>query len=505
MTSSQKLPIPFLLGITALALIFFAMCLVAASHESFIRDDFAFLAYVQRPHWSWAEVYLPIDARWWWAYRPLGMETFFYVCFQLFGLQAFGYYCVAIGLHFATGWLSYRLMLRLGFEPRIAAVGALLGISRYPTMHDIFYGSVFHYTAAIFFCLIAINAFLDYARLGARKYQAASWASFFLALLCNEFAVMLPFVLLLFFLYDGKFALSRDVLTSAAAKTAPQFALAGLYLFYRFRVIAEVEANHAYVQSLDPGLVIHNLGRQLYLLFGDSLSMWTAIALMLGSLGMAARKPAGRELLRSWFAPLSIVLCGWVLALMAPFTVLMVTHSRFSKPIEAPACILFAAGLHVVWQLYGEQRTRLLEGALLLLVLIALPSAPLVERYREPQGVHGQALAEAVREAAPDIAPRTRVVLIYNAPGLASHAGGAKFKREVFGGTAALQAYFSDKMLRLELHDLWQARVEPGCSDCLYLQLMPDLGVEGAELRHLRFRTPYPQEAERQRRSGRAP
>ena len=497
MISSDKLPSPFFIAIAGIALLFAGMCLLAAGQESFIRDDFAFLAYVQRPHWSWAEVYLPIEDRWWWAYRPLGMQTYFYLCFQLFGLNAFGYSVVAIALHFATGYLAYRLMLRFGFDARIAAVGGLLCITRYPAMRDIFYGSVFHYIAAIFFSLLAMLSFLDYAQQKTTSKWVASVFFLFLALLCNEFAVVLPAVLFALSLHTDGVPSDAGKVKQALIRSLPHWILVAIFLVYRFEIIAPVEANRAYGQSFDPIFLLTSLGEQLTLLFANPISGSIALCTFALAWVLILRSEQGRGLARSWLVPLSLFCAAWMLAVMLPFAPLMVNHSRFSKPIEIPACILYAGALNVLWVVYSPERRKLSEGMLLVLVLAALPTSLLWDRYHSPVGIHAQALARVVADFDPTIPAHSRLVILYNAPGLASHAGGMKFKRETFGGTAALQAYFNDEMYQLHFHDLWRGPIEPGCANCVYLQLEPDLAVGRARPRNIRFQSPYADPARR--------
>jgi hypothetical protein len=495
MTPTRKLSVPFLCGIAGLTLLLLALNLLAASGESFSRDDFAFLAYVQRPHWSWLEVYLPLDERWWWAYRPLGMQTFFYFAYQLFGLDSFGYFCTAILLHIATAALAYRLMLRLGFGPPVAAVTALISISRYPATRDVLYGSVFHYTAATCFVLLTLITFIDYVRAGRVWLQVASCACLVLALLCNEFPVVIAVLLFFVSLYAQKerpFRLDSSNLRRALVHSLPQLAIAALYLVYRFRVIAEVPAHRAYVQTYGVSHITGNVGKQLFYYFGDAPTLIGAGVVLAGVLWSIARSEEGRALARSWMFPVQALCVVWAIGVLAPFAILVVTHSRFSIPLELPVSIFLGALLEVAWRIHSGKRRRHLEAGLLVLVLVSLPYATLWERHRSPVGVYGEMLAEAVRTHAPPIAEGSRIVLLYNAPGLASHAGGAKFKRYTFGGTAALQAYFNDQALTLQLHDLWQSPVGKPCRDCVYMQLMPKLEVRPAEERFIHFRPPYP-------------
>ena len=497
--SSNKLPTTFLLGIAGVAALFLAMMLITAERESFTRDDFAFLAYVQRPHWSWLEVYLPIEERWWWAYRPLGMQTFFYFGYQLFGLNAFGFFSVAIALHFATGLLAYRLMLRLSFVPVVAAAAALLSITRFPTASDIFYGSVFHYTAATFLSLLAMILFVDYARSGRASKAAGSAVCIVLGLLCNEFVIIYPFLFIFLSLYcdaevPGASSWSPDAIRRAMWRASPYLAIAALYWVFRFHVIADVAMNRAYGQSFAPWLIRQNVGKMIFFFFGDLPTMAGFILIAAASIAVIFQTKNRALGTDTWWLRTGL-LCGvWIVGLLAPFAILIVSHARFAKPLEVPISIFFAIPLQLVWLGASPKFAKALQMALVAMLLLGLPYQTLRQRYLSPVGAYPLALAQAIETHHPNIDVGSRVVLLYNAPGLASHAGGEKFKRFAFGGTAALQAYFQERQLTMRVHNLWKHPIEPGCKNCVYLQLLPKLKIVPAKRRFIRYRTPYPEE-----------
>ncbi len=482
-----------MLGLAGAALLLLGLLLFAAAHESFSRDDFAFLAYVQKTNWSWSEVYFPIEERWWWAYRPLGMQTFFWFGFQLFGMNSFGYFGIAILVHFATGYLAYLLMMRLGFSSAIAMLGALLSISRYPAMRDVLYGAVFHYSAAILFSLLARIAFIDFLRSRELNRQLLSCLFYGLGLLCNEYMVVVPVALLGLAWWEERSAFGATSASRALWRIAPQGVMAAGFLGFRFFVIAPVATHRAYTQSSDPLFIAGNAIEQTFFVFGNMVTLVIA-GLVIGIACLfALRSETGRERFRSWLLPLHL-LCGvWILVAVTPFATLIVSHARFSRPIELPLCILFAGYLDVLWRALPDATSRRwLTAALVLLAFAALPYATIAYRYQNPLGIYGEGLAETIRRDLEKVEKHSRIVLLYNAPGLASHAGGAKFKRNVFGGTAALQAHFNDKQLAMRLHDLWKSPVARPCERCVFLQLMPGLEVELAEPRFIEFQTPYP-------------
>jgi len=491
----------FLMGVAGALGLLVVLTLLLASRESFSRDDFGFLLHVQSPTWSWLDTYLPLDKRGWWAYRPLGTDTYFYSCFKLFGWNPMGFFSVSLGLHFLTGLIVYRLAIQLGFEPRIAIVTAFLAVSRHPTLWGIYYASVFHYVGAVFFSLLATSLFLDYARQGGGRLQVASCLALTLALLCNEFPVTLP----VFFVFLSVWVSSTDpdgrlksdglipsaaVFVRAARRALPQLAIAGLYLVVRLGVIAPAALPTHYDVSFAPRYLLQHLRVQIFYVFGDQPTLLAACLLILAIATLAMASVEGRRLLR-WLTPLNAICVLWIVAVLTPFLILTLSHSRFSTPAEAPLCLLLGSYLSVFWSLYGHRHRRALEVALVLLVFAALPYRTLWERSHELYGVHAANLLKAVHETYPDIELRTEVVLLYNAPGLASYAGGSLFRRNAYGGNSALQAYWPRKRLTMDLHNLWEEPVSGDCASCVYLQLLPNLEVAPAEKRFLEFRSPY--------------
>ncbi|MBW2419028.1 MAG: hypothetical protein JRH19_10805 [Deltaproteobacteria bacterium] len=489
--ANRELPRAFLAGVAAAFLLLVVMSLLVASREYFSRDDFGFLAFVQKPVWSWADIYLPLEQRWWWAYRPLGMESFFYLCFQAFGLDAFAYFAVALFLHYLSGLVVFRLARQLGFGFHAAVATALLALSRHPTMAVIFYGSVFHYVAAGFFCLLSTHFFVDHARRGSLLPELLSCVALFLGLLCNEFAVVYPALFLLLSLHLDGWVISGSTALRALKRCAPQLLLAAFYLYFRFEMIAPVKTHSGYTARYGLDHLAGNFGAQLYYFFGDPPTLGAGVLLLAAAATLAARSASGRERMRSWLLPLSGVSAAWILLVLTPFIVLGASHPRFSKPIEVPLCLIFGGCLDLLWRSLPRHRRRAGEMALVLLLFAALPYHTLWLRSQALLGVHALQLVTAIQTEQPRLAPDSRVVILYNAPGLGSHAGGARFKRNVFGGNALLHSHFPGQGLSLVLHDLWRSPVDERCDRCIYLQLLPDLTLAPAEKAFLEFRSPY--------------
>jgi len=194
-------------------------------------------------------------------------------------------------------------MWRLSFAPEVSLFGAILSTISYPGLRDIFYPSIFHYVASIFFALLALNAFIDFIR--ERKRGAGIAALLFLVggLLCNELVVVYSFFFVAVAAYleseDDRAAL-RSVLPRVLRDTAPFLALAATYLVYRFYVIPEVSAPGAYGQSIRLPFVARNALRILGSFFPDAATLGGASALVLLVLLAIARGPRVPKRALSW-------------------------------------------------------------------------------------------------------------------------------------------------------------------------------------------------------------
>ncbi|MGH9351745.1 MAG: tetratricopeptide repeat protein [Terriglobia bacterium] len=133
-------------------------------------------------------------------YRPL-MTFGYLLCYQVFGKVAFGYHLVNLVLHIAVVCALFGLTLALFGRRRIAFVAALIF-----ALHPVHTESV-DWIAGVtdlevtLFCLLAFWFFIKAARPGGKR--AAGWilamaASFILALLSKEQALMLPLLATLY-------------------------------------------------------------------------------------------------------------------------------------------------------------------------------------------------------------------------------------------------------------------------------------------------------------------
>jgi hypothetical protein len=469
---------PFWFGLGLAALVIVSLCLWVASREWFTRDDFAFLAYVQSTDpWSWRQVFLPLEERFWPFYRPLSMETYFWVGHRLFGLNAFGFFTLSLGLHFLSAGLVFRLARQLGFDTRVALVTALLAVSRHGTLAEIFYGSVFMYVGEVFFSLLSITFFLDHLRTRRVAAQVVSCLGLVLALGCNEVAVTIPALLVWLGWGSGRASLARGGWRRLLGAALPQAILVALYLVFRFHWIAPAESPALYSPSLGAH-VPFNAARLLFFVLGNASTLLVAVALGVALVVAVAARRDPR--VAGWLLRTALATAGWTATLLAPFALLPFAQARWAMPLAAPVCLFFGALLEAFWRAWAPRRERVVEVALLCLVLVSFPYAALRARASDPLGAHPRAILEWIETQQPRPSPRAILVLLFGVPGLASAEDAEHFRYLAYGG-GVLNA--ADPQTRRVMRFVDLSR-RPGRSamrpDSVYLLLRPDLDLERA-------------------------
>ncbi len=471
----------FLLASSLVFLVLLVACLVVASHEWFWADDIAFLAHVQHTvPWKWIDVFLPIDAPLWFGFRPLGVHTFYYVSFQLHGLEPFGYFASVVAFHFATAPLVYRLGRQLDFEPRIAAVAALLAMSRNPSLSLIYQGAVFHYVAALFFYCLSLSLFLDDVRRPRLVLRVASAVSLALALLCNEFSVSLPPLLVLASLHAEGFALSRSSLVRALRRSSPHFVLAALYLVVSFAIIARAKLPGLCVPRL--GLeILPNIGVELVNLAGGPvilmIALTSAAGIVIASALARPRPEAG-----DWLALLRIhgLLLPWVIGISGAFAAIFwpAPPLRSSLPIEIPAALLFAAYLQLAWRAWCARFGRLLEVGLLVLVVAAIPWHVLLDRIENPRGAQPKHVRDVLEADLGRLKRKSQLLILYGGSELASEREVSQLRVRVYNG-AIVHAFFPDRRMTMRFEDVTRGPLERFlCRRCVGYTLHPDGHIE---------------------------
>lgn len=174
-------------------------------------------------------------------YRPLSTQVFFYVFYSLFGLNAFFYYLFGL-LLFVFILLQLKNLVSLLF-PKISPVTAIVvyGFS-VTNFTRLYFLSAYQELFMVLFALLALNAHL-------RSRGKKVLLFFILALLCKETAVVIPGLILLIDLYQGKLKLSKYL---------PIFLLTAVYLYLRLFHFGLAEGD-TYIWDFSPKMALNTL------------------------------------------------------------------------------------------------------------------------------------------------------------------------------------------------------------------------------------------------------
>lgn len=174
-------------------------------------------------------------------YRPLSTQVFFFVFHSLFGLNAFFYYLFGL-LLFALILIQLKNLVSLLF-PKISPVTALVvyGFS-VTNFTRLYFLSAYQELFMVLFALLALNAHL-------RSQGKKTLLFFILALLSKETAVVIPGLILLIDLYQGKLKLSRHL---------PLFLFTAIYLYLRLFHFGLAEGD-TYIWDFSPKMALNTL------------------------------------------------------------------------------------------------------------------------------------------------------------------------------------------------------------------------------------------------------
>ena len=404
----------FVAACAGFALVVTALCVWLAHGEYFFGDDLVFLRRAQLPR-DWWSVFVSFRPRWWWSYRPLSIEVFFSALHATAGLNPFPYLLVSVATHLAAGALVYRIAVQLDLDRRAALVAALLKIAMYPSLNgELFWISAFQTVLGTFFYLLTVTLFVDFLKDGRRSRRVAASAAMVLALLSNELALTLPGPLVLLAVYHGHGgAVAR--LRAACRASARVVAILGVYLPFRYWLIWD-----SFLPT--PGLNVPHLGWHIFWNVRNFLRILTrhsavlqlfVLAVVAGGWVAAVRLRDGAV---ATLARRSLLLCGWLLCAMVPFLGTYFLHHRAAIVLEPPFCLLLATHLDPIVRAATTHPTaRVVEAAMIGLLLVAFPYEAVVEQARMPRGrVNRDLLAILAREPVPP--PQGACVRLHTRP-----------------------------------------------------------------------------------------
>jgi hypothetical protein len=492
-TGESSIPLGFTAGVVGAIGVFVTGCLLVSSREWFVADDFAFLFRVQQVEpWSWLDIRTAFKAYWWPFYRPLGMESFYYANYRLFGLNFTGFVLTALLVNLVTGWLVYRIAVGLGFDARAAAAAAVLSITCYATALGLFRPSRFHYTFAIFLVALSVSLFLEYLRRGHVRHQIAGCAALALGLLCNEVMLMVPGILALISLCTEHRVAPWLAVLRAIRRVSPQLLVAVAYLPLRFWLFDLRDPPRFYRPSFGPH-VVRNVGDQLLYVFGSHAAPIVAVSLAVLVLAAACLRSEGRERATGWLFRVNFLCIGWMALALMPFVPFPRAEVRWSAVLSIPMGLFFASYADLLWRTWGRRHPRTIELGLVGLLLVSLPYEALWQKASNPTGAETKRLTEVVETYAGGPGTRTRFLVLYGSPGLATKRTFRRFNRRLFGGIMP-HAVFPRNTVKLEFVDLSRPREmsEPRprskrkrpwtpLSRCVYLTLGVDGTIELAD------------------------
>jgi len=443
----------FAAGVGTVLAAFCAACLLVAQREWFVFDDFYFLRYVQEAQpWIWLDPRVAMVERVWPFYRPLGMETFYYVGLQLFGLNAAGFTALALLFDLLTGLLVLRIARWLGFAWPAAAASAVLAATRGPATHVLFEAYSFQYTSAVFFYALAVVCFLEHLQKGGLRYQVAGCVALGLGLFCNEVVLTLPGVLALAALISEDRSAPARALGRTLLRIAPQLTVITGYMVFRFALLAPLKMPSFYDYEIGAH-IFRNLGRLLASAFGGGPALGLIAVLAAGIVWSARRSERPPPGALGRLLEVNLLCAAWMAIVLLPFVALPGVDKRYATALAAPVSLLLGSYLDLWWRTHGQRRGRLIEAALLALLVVSLPYTTLSDRAQNPKGAEPRRLAEIMRQHTSGRRDSTRFFLLHGAPGLAKPRAVRIFDRRLFGG-GFIRATFPDRRATMSLIDV---------------------------------------------------
>jgi hypothetical protein len=450
-------------AISLLAALLIASAFVVAGHAFFADDDFRWLSVVRDPEFSLLGEWMPLEQRSWWSYRPLAMHTHFYVVQALFGLRPMAFYTIALLVHFGGGLLVYGLCRQLRFAPPVAGFASLLAVSRPPSMDVIFWASAFSYFAVATASLATMVLLLASLQRDDARLRGLSLLCLTLALFCQEAAVVVPVALLgLAWLREGgagadALAWRGGGLPGLARRYGqlvrfvwPHAALVIAWAIWRFGVIAPFERSFNY-QSVWGWNIVRNSIDYMAWISGGEPALLLGVASVLAVPIVLWRSEARREGALGALISVDLFCLVWIAASLLPFAPVRMTADRFAIAVEVPLCVLLAGQVAALWNVLGDGRRRVLQVALLALLVAAMPYATLKAARAAPRGAEARRVFDAMALRVDELPDAARVVMLYGGPGQQRDAW--KVRRETWTGTPLLHALAPGRALEMTFQE----------------------------------------------------
>jgi hypothetical protein len=258
------------------------------------------------------------------------------------------------------------------------------------------------------------------------------------------------------------------------------------YLCFRFVLVGPIESDFWNV-LVAPTLYRHQLGAHVlpnmaWLLeetAGGVVSLAGVGLLLLGSWTVVLRSEEGRRQ-RPWLLRVCGVCAAWILLLLPVFALLPQREPRWAMMLAFPMSLLVAAHASALLRAHASERRWLADAALVGLLLVAVPVAPMVARAADPVGGPPRRLAAWVAAQRPPLAADAILVVLYGGTGLASEAEMIRLRASTSWGRS-LAVVEPGTRRSLRFHDVSQrpprGAIRP---DSIYVRLLPGLRFERA-------------------------
>lgn len=181
-------------------------------------------------------------------YRPLSMQLFYFLGRKIFGLNAFFYHLFGLSLHLLNVYLIYLLIYKISKIRLLAKLSAFFyGTSGIHFM-ALSWIAAFHFFFGANFFLLSFIFFIKSLEKPKKLFIYIAFLLFIGALLSDELAICLPFILILYCLFFLK--LKNKWFFKIRSLCLLYFITIIFYIFYRL-VVIPIHFKDTYSMHLD--------------------------------------------------------------------------------------------------------------------------------------------------------------------------------------------------------------------------------------------------------------
>ena len=209
-------------------------------------------------------------------YRPITRDGLFSITYNLFHLNPIGYRLVIFLLFILNNFFVYEITHSLTKRQDAAVFATLMYASRIAHFNSINWISAgFQAYGMVFFVLASILLYLLFIQFEKKLFYFGSLFLFFMALLSKETSFVLPLIIILIELTQGK-----NKLKQIAFRIIP-FLIFDLFFIVRFLKLKHLQPSGVYENLLSAKLIFQNLISFVINSFNNSLEIATAGLLLL--------------------------------------------------------------------------------------------------------------------------------------------------------------------------------------------------------------------------------